>query len=236
MVRKKLSGAIVGTLVLASFVVSSCTSAEVQQVEITQLAPETVEITVVVPQTVIVTQVVQVVVTATPEPSTPTLESTATLEPSTPTPEATSTPQPPTPTPEATSTPEPSTSIPEATSTPKLKQWASSQVIEAFKAAGLEAESPRVMTRDDYGMAPMLAIEGTRFFIPSLCPDCGGRVLSFSSQKNLETTKAYYIELGKSSAAFFSWVFAKDNILVQINGSLSEETARQYEAALATLE
>lgn len=223
MVRKKLSGAIVGTLVLASFVVSSCTSAEVQQVEITQLVPETVEITVVVPQTVIVTQVVQVVVTATPEPSTPTLESTSTLEPSTPTPEA-------------TSTPEPSTSIPEATSTPKLKQWASSQVIEAFKAAGLEAESPRVMTRDDYGMAPMLAIEGTRFFIPSLCPDCGGRVLSFSSQKNLETTKAYYIELGKSSAAFFSWVFAKDNILVQINGSLSEETARQYEAALATLE
>jgi len=197
-VRRKLGTAIVAVLVvLASLMVSSCISTEVQQIEVTRLVPEAVEITVVVPQTVIATQIVQVVVTAPPEPA---------------------------------------TSTPESTSTPEFKQWTSSQVIEAFKAAGLEVENPRAMTKDDYGMAPMLAIEGTRFLIPSLCPDCGGRVLSFSSQEDLETTKAYYIELGRSSAAFFSWVFTKDNILVQINGELPEETAKQYEAALAILQ
>jgi hypothetical protein len=30
----------------------------------------------------------------------------------------------------------------------------------------------------------------------------------------------------------FSWVFVKDNIVVQINGDLPEEQAKKYEAAL----
>ena len=88
------------------------------------------------------------------------------------------------------------------------------------------------MTKDDYGLAPMMAVEGIRFLIPSLCPDCGGRVLSFASPEDLEVTKMYYVELGRASAMFFSWVFVKNNILVQINGDLPEERAEQYEAAL----
>jgi len=135
-----------------------------------------------------------------------------------------------------TATPEPAPPTPASTLTPVFQQWTSGQVIEAFQAAGLEAESAYLMTRDDYGMAPMLAVEGTRFFIPSLCADCGGRVLSFSSQDDLDITEAYYVELGRGSAMFFSWTFTKDNILIQINGDLPEERARQYEMALETLE
>jgi len=105
-------------------------------------------------------------------------------------------------------------------------------VIEAFKDAGLEVEGARPMTKDDYGIAPMTAVEGTRFLIPSLCLDCGGRVFNFASPEDLEVTKAYYVELGRASAMFFSWVFVKDNILVQINGDLPEEKAKQYEATL----
>ena len=44
-----------------------------------------------------------------------------------------------------------------------------------------------------------------------------------------------YKELGQASAAFFSWLFIRDNVLVQINGDLPEDRARQYEEALATL-
>lgn len=91
------------------------------------------------------------------------------------------------------------------------------------------------MTKDDYGMAPMAAVEGTHFLIPSLCSDCGGRILSFAAQPDLDMTKAYYDSLGKSSAAFFSWTFVKDNILVQINGDLPEAKARKYESALGNL-
>jgi len=191
---------------ILAIAISSCNSRELQTIEVTRIIPQTVEVTQIVPQTievtriihqtVIATQIVQVVVTATPEPASPT---------------------------------------PEPTPTSVFQKWTSNQAIEAFKVAGLEAEETRPMTQDDYGMAPMLAVEGTRFLIPSLCPSCGGRVLSFASQNDLDATQAYYVELGESSALFFSWTFARGNILVQINGDLPEEKARQYEAALNTL-
>ena len=136
---------------------------------------------------------------------------------------------------EVTSTPEPPTSTPEPSPTLSFQKWTSTEVAEAFQSASLEAENTRPMTKDDYGAAPMRAIEGTRFIVPSICPDCGGRIMSFSNQEDLEITKAYYEEIGKNSAILFSWVFVKDNILVQINGSLAEEKAKQYESALLTL-
>lgn len=118
---------------------------------------------------------------------------------------------------------------------PKYDRWTSTNIVDSFKASNLEVGSYRAMTVDDYGPAPLQAKEGTRFFIPSMCDDCGGRILAFSDQKGLEATQHYYEELGKGSAAFFSWVFVKDNILVQINGELSEEKARQYEKVLNNL-
>lgn len=117
----------------------------------------------------------------------------------------------------------------------KPKELQSSQVVDAFKQAGLECENTRAMTKEDYGMAPMSAKEGTRFFIPSLGADNGGRIMSFVSKDDLTKTKDFYEKMGKESAMFFSWVFAKDNILVQINGNLKEDKAKQYEAALNNL-
>jgi hypothetical protein len=108
--------------------------------------------------------------------------------------------------------------------------------IAAFKNAGLEAESPRKMTKDDYGMAPMKAKEAKYILIPSLCEDCGGRVFSFENEEDLKQTKAYYDELGKESAMLFSWTLAKGNILVQLNGDLPEEKYKEYEKALNELE
>lgn len=168
-----------------------------------------------------------IVVTATPEPviSAPTQALAPTDAP------APTQPPAPTPTPEPTATPEPS-----ATPAPTFERWASADAIAAFQAAGLEAEGTRPMTKDDYGMAPFVATEGTRFYIPSLGPDNGGRVMSFTSPDDLALVKGYYVELGRASAAFFSWTFARDNILVQINGDLPETQARQYEAALMAME
>jgi hypothetical protein len=108
-------------------------------------------------------------------------------------------------------------------------------VIAAFKAAGLEAESTYPLTKEDYGAAPYVG-EGVRFLVPSLCADCGGRVFSLENTQDLEALKNYYDSLGEASALFFSWVFTDENILVQINGDMDEATARQYEAALNGLE
>ena len=129
--------------------------------------------------------------------------------------------------------PEPSPASPTPAVT--FERWQSRNAVEAFQTASLEVGGARAMTRDDYGMAPYVAAEGTRFLIPSLGEDAGGRIMSFASPEGLYQTKAYYDDLGKNSAAFFSWTFVRDNILVQLNGELPETRARAYESALAQM-
>lgn len=134
-----------------------------------------------------------------------------------------------------TATPLPPTPTPEATPTPTFARWATADAIAAIQTAGLEFVDPHPMTKDDYGMAPMSATEAVRFLLPSVCSDCGGRLYSFSSQADLELMRNYYEELGRQSALFFSWVYAKDNLLIQINGDLPEDQALMYKDALENL-
>lgn len=126
------------------------------------------------------------------------------------------------------------TSVP-VTATPEFIKWTPDQVLSAFQNAGLEIGEPYLMQPTDYGPAPMVAAEGKRLLIPSMGVDFGGRVFSFASQNDLDTMYHYYEGLGKASGWFFSWLFMKDNILVQINGELPEDRARQYEIVLNSL-
>lgn len=119
---------------------------------------------------------------------------------------------------------------------PTFQKWKAAQVVDAFRAAGLEAEGARPMKRpDDYGLAPMTDAEGVRFFIPSLGEESGGRVLSYAAPADVETAQKYYSGLGRQSGALHSWVYVRDNILVQINGALPEEKASAYESALLAM-
>jgi len=116
-----------------------------------------------------------------------------------------------------------------------FQKWQTSQAIDAFKGAGLEVESARPMTEEDYGMAPVVAEEATRFFIPSCGDDCGGRIFSFSDSDSLFKVKFYYNKMSEGSELFFCWVFEKDNILVQLDGDLPEEKANLYGEALKSM-
>lgn len=122
-----------------------------------------------------------------------------------------------------------------SSSTSKSNELSVDDVIKAFKDASLDAENPRKMTKEDYGMAPMKAKEGKYITLPSVCDDCGGRVLSYDKDKDLEQMKAYYDEMGKESAMLFSWTIKKDNILVQLNGDMKEEQYNKYKKALEDL-
>jgi hypothetical protein len=115
--------------------------------------------------------------------------------------------------------------------TPTPSAITADDVIAAFKAAGLEAENTRPLTKDDYGLAPYVC-KGIRFFIPSMGVDKGGRLFICDNNEDRDSLKDYYEKLGKASAAFFSWVFVKGNVLVQINGNLAEDIARKYEQAI----
>lgn len=118
------------------------------------------------------------------------------------------------------------------TAAPAVKAVTPDSVIAAFKAAGLEAESPTKMTRDDYGQAPFVCEGGLRFLIPSLGANKGGRVFVCPNAADRDKLAGYYQALAKSSAAFFSHVFTKGNTVLQINGELKDDQAKKYEAAL----
>ena len=111
----------------------------------------------------------------------------------------------------------------------------SATVVERFQQEGLVAKNPTPMTREDYGMAPLVG-EGTRFLIPSLGSDAGGRVI-VGDPADMAKLADYYISLGKESAAFFSHVLvsADGRIVVQINGSLPDKAAKHYEAVVQSL-
>lgn len=109
--------------------------------------------------------------------------------------------------------------------------WDSLDVVDAFLAAGLECESPQALLVDD-GAAPFVAREATRFAMPSVCDGCSGRIYSFFDQTELENARRYYVDLGNQDPQFFSWIYTRDNILVQINGQLPEDQALRYRRAL----
>ena len=115
------------------------------------------------------------------------------------------------------------------------QKYKSQEAIDVLKAAGLEAEQVRPMTAKDYGSIPYLGVEALRFFVPSIGFDNGGRVLTFDNMDSLERTKEYYDELGRYNPAFYSWIFTVENLLVQINGKLPDNKAKQYEVALGKL-
>ena len=113
----------------------------------------------------------------------------------------------------------------------KPKAVTGEMVIAAFTKAGLEAANVRPMTSQDYGEAPQVC-SGTRFFIPSLGPDNGGRVFICSNTRDRDALTGYYNGLAARGSIYVSWVFVKGNVVVQINGMLPDETARKYEAAI----
>lgn len=108
------------------------------------------------------------------------------------------------------------------------------QVITAWKRAGLEVGKTFPMNRQSYGMAPLVGT-GMRFLIPSLGEGAGGRVFDVATAKDRQALAGYFNEISKSSAALYSHVFIHKNIVVQINGDLSDARAAQYKKVLLTL-
>ena len=118
--------------------------------------------------------------------------------------------------------------------TPPLRAYAQpspEDVIASFKRTGLEAEKPTKMRPKDYGMAPYVCT-GLRFLIPSLGADSGGRIFACPNDADRDAIARYYQDLGRRSAAFFSWVFVKGNVVVQINGDLDDQTSEKYKEAI----
>ena len=110
-------------------------------------------------------------------------------------------------------------------------QIAGNDVVNAFKQAGLQAENAHPMTTDEYGEAPKVCT-GTRFLIPSLGQDNGGRIFICDKSEEQDQLVSYYQGLNKTNSFLFSWIYVKGNIVVQINGDLDGQTAAKYNQAI----
>lgn len=178
--------------------------------EVTRIVETTVqvEVTRLIEVTRVVPEIMTVVVFPTAEPATPTIENT------------------PIPTPAPTSTPQPTA--------PLARAYTSADVIAAFQAAGLEigATTP-IDPATEGGLVPKSYLEGTRFLIPSLGGDQGGRVFSFASTAERDMVFEYYQNL--PLAGFSTWVSANGLLVLQINNLLPRDRWLEYEAVFQGL-
>lgn len=115
------------------------------------------------------------------------------------------------------------------------KEVTPDDVVAAFQDAGLEAENPTEMTKDDYGVGPMKSKEGVRVTVPQVCSDCNARIISYENEADLDEMKEYYDSMGEESAMLFSWTAKHKNILIQVNGDMEEEEFNKYKKALESL-
>lgn len=132
-----------------------------------------------------------------------------------------------------TVTPSPSPEASPTAEAAEFQKYTSQDAIDAFIAAGLEAESPEPVDPNDQSPLPKTFVEAQRFFIPSLGEDRGGRVFSFANQRELDIVRDYYEAF---TGALASWVFVKDNLIVQIAADYPREQALLYETVLGSLE
>lgn len=109
-------------------------------------------------------------------------------------------------------------------------------VIAAFHSAGLDAEVVRGTTKDERdGFSTGMVVDARRFRISDKEGEMG-MVLCFESPGDLAQMRNYYQRLNRALPQFGSWLFVKDNVLLQINHEVPEQTARAYAAVLETLD
>lgn len=105
--------------------------------------------------------------------------------------------------------------------------------IKGFEEKSLVVYNKRKMTKDDFGMAPMTAKDAAIFSLVETDNEDeqkNARIFTFDNLEDLNATKAYYDDLGKSSAALFSYTAVDEDklVLMQFNGDFDQSLVEQY--------
>jgi hypothetical protein len=119
--------------------------------------------------------------------------------------------------------------------TPIHTTWTVDQVLNGIRLVGLEA----VPAQNQHLDVPADVLQDTEyifFSVPGSGTDAGGLILAFSSQDNFMKTNKYLRDKGWYTGLYYPWVYTRGNILLLINGILSEPEARRYGAALNSVQ
>ena len=125
----------------------------------------------------------------------------------------------------------------EPKSSASFQQWHTADVLQAFHAAELPLEIPQLSKDERDLFSNEMAFESRQFVIPAQGDPtlARGIIFSFQNEKDLREIQEYYAGLGKTLPQYSSWVFIKDNLLLQINRNIPEAVAKQYATALDRL-
>lgn len=110
----------------------------------------------------------------------------------------------------------------------------SESIVEAFRDEGLPVGSSYPLEEDggwETSPVPKTYEEGTRFLIPSLGYDAGGRVFVFENEEDLEVVASYYRNIENMpifGEGLHSHLYSDGLVLLQINGDLPEWEAGRY--------
>ena len=111
-----------------------------------------------------------------------------------------------------------------------VAQPTSADVVERFKAEGLDVADHYPIGQDDQTPVPKTYREATRFTISSLGGGTGGgRVFVFDSPADMKPVEDYYEGF---SGMLYSHVYTEGNVLLQINGELPKAKAEEYDRVL----
>lgn len=112
--------------------------------------------------------------------------------------------------------------------------WSPKDIVKVLNESGLGIEKIDAVNKIDYSSLPAKAKEAIKFTSPSVGEQGIGCILSFELKSNMEKIKKHYLEKNEKEE-LYSWTFAKDNVLVVLNGMIPEEKARMFESALNKL-
>ncbi len=114
-------------------------------------------------------------------------------------------------------------------------KWSPGDIVKAFNESGLGIEKTEPVNNLDYSSLPAKAKEAIKFTVPLIGEEGIGCILSFEVKRNMEEIRKHYLDKNKKEE-LYSWTFAKDNILIVLNGVISEEKARMFERVLNQLD
>jgi hypothetical protein len=110
-------------------------------------------------------------------------------------------------------------------------KWECKDVIKALKDSGLEI----VDITGGITVGSPAVVERTVFLMPSYGEEIGGVISSYDSESKLFDSSNYYSSMNKDPQSPAWRIFRKDNILLLISGTVSEEKALEYYNALSTM-
>lgn len=126
----------------------------------------------------------------------------------------------------------PASTAESAPATPSFAFWSMRQLLLIFQAAELKIAAASPLPEDDLPRLPLAPQEAWQLDLADYCSGCRGQILLFDSPESLAAAEK---ALSSAPDAPPDWQFSNHNVLLRLDGKLSQRRAQAFTDALETL-